>query len=64
MRKNKPLTSVQRDFMEALRSGKGYVPRRPTNSTGQALFRRGLVRFEYGYNRWVLTDAGLKECAV
>ncbi|MEQ6971255.1 hypothetical protein [Pectobacterium polaris] len=61
MSKNNNLTYAQRNFMEALRSGKGYAPRSPTNSTGQALFRRGLVRFEYGYNRWVLTDAGIKD---
>lgn len=56
---DKPLTTRQKEFMAALAKG-GYVTgmRSNTNSTGMALFRRNLARFNYAHDRWVLTEEG------
>ena len=55
----KPLTIRQKEFVAALARG-GYVTgmRSNTNSTGMALFRRGLAHFNYSYDRWQLTPEG------
>lgn len=55
----KPLTRVQKEWIAALKQG-GHVTgmRSNTNSTGMALFRRGLAHFNYSYDRWQLTPEG------
>lgn len=58
---NKPLSRLQEQWVTALRDDR-YITgmRSNTNSTGSALFRRGLAYFNYRYNRWVLTEEGTK----
>ncbi|QCT18500.1 hypothetical protein FEM41_02015 [Jejubacter calystegiae] len=53
------LSEAQIAFMRGVSGEKGlYVPRYPSNRTGGALAKKGLVAFHWGVNRWVLTFEG------
>jgi hypothetical protein len=55
----KSLSPRMKQFLEACVNCKWHTGiASNTNSTGTALFNRGLVHFDYGAGRWVPTKEG------
>ncbi|MBI0437131.1 hypothetical protein [Dickeya dianthicola] len=54
----KQLTYAQLQFLDAAVSGR-HTPRSPTNSTGNALARRGLVSYSFAIRGWTPTQSGI-----
>lgn len=52
------LTYAQLNFLENAVAGR-YTPRSPTNATGNALERRGLVNYSFAMRGWIATKAGI-----
>lgn len=52
------LTYAQKRFLESAVAGH-HTPRSPTNSTGNALQRRGLVNYSFATRGWVATKSGI-----
>lgn len=52
------LTYVHRRFLESAVAGH-HTPRSPTNATGNALQRRGLVTYCFATRGWVATKSGI-----
>lgn len=53
------LTYAQRKFLESAVAGH-HTPRSPTNATGNALSRRGLVNYSFATRGWIPTKAGVE----
>lgn len=53
------LTYAQRRFLESAVAGL-HTPRSPTNATGNALSRRGLVNYSFATRGWVPTKSGIE----
>ena len=54
----KQLTYAQRQFLENAVAGR-HTPRSPTNATGNALARHGLVSYSFVIRGWYPTQAGI-----
>lgn len=52
------LTYAQRRFLESAVAGH-HTPRSPTNATGNALSRRGLVNYSFATRGWIPTVEGV-----